>query len=85
MFNSADAAMIENRFCCQLNDLKFYRTDRWYICENPNGPSRKHSWADACGQITEATALAYNAGKESMLRQLVRKRLLLAPILMISC
>ena len=42
-------------------------TNQWNLCENPGGPPRKHAWADACGQISEAKARAYNSGKQTMM------------------
>ena len=45
-------------------------TGQWQLCEMNGGPGFGHPWSDACGTISESAALAYNAGKESMLKQL---------------
>ena len=65
--------LVDGTFSDKPNERAFQNASNslWYICENPHGPSPQHSWADACGEISEATALAYNAGKERMLRELV--------------
>jgi hypothetical protein len=45
-------------------------TGRWQLCETNGGGGFGHPWSEACGVITEQTALAYNSGKDSMLKQL---------------
>ena len=44
----------------------------WWVCENPGGPAHSHAWDDACGEITPATATAWNAGKDVVLDGLRR-------------
>ena len=64
--------LVDGTFADKPNERAFQMNGSWWICENPNGPPRRHSWADACGEISEATAKAYNAGKARMLTELVK-------------
>ena len=64
--------LVDGTFADKPNERAFANNGSWWICENPNGPPAKHSWAAACGEITEAAAKAYNAGKERMLAELVQ-------------
>jgi hypothetical protein len=41
-------------------------TKKWNLCEAPGGPMH-HQWADACGEISDSKAKAYNSGKKTML------------------
>eukprot|EP01052_Picozoa_sp_SAG31_P006299 SAG31_NODE_288_length_18400_cov_55.018851_2_plen_554_part_00 len=66
------SGLVDGTFADKPNERAFQKNGSWYICENPNGPPPRHSWAQACGEISAATAAAYNAGKEKMLNQLVQ-------------
>eukprot|EP00937_MAST-01D_sp_MAST-1D-sp2_P003718 g3718.t1 len=48
------------------------RNGSWWVCENPGGPPRGHAWDDACGEVTAATAAAWNAGKDALLDGLLQ-------------
>ena len=48
------------------------RNGSWWVCENPGGPPRGHAWDDACGEVTAASAAAWNAGKDAVLDGLLR-------------
>eukprot|EP01048_Picozoa_sp_COSAG05_P003311 COSAG05_NODE_150_length_16171_cov_64.740356_13_plen_365_part_00 len=65
---------VDGSFPDKANERAFQNksNNQWCLCENPGGPPSSHSWAAACVEITKDTALAYNAGKEQMLRELVQ-------------
>ena len=63
--------LVDGTFADKSNERAFLRAadGKWYICEAPDGPMH-HSWADACGQISETAAKQYNAGKDAVLKGL---------------
>ena len=67
------SGLVDGTFPDKANERAF-RTGNgtWWLCENPGGPPPAHSWAAACGELTEAKALAYNDGKAQMLMGLAR-------------
>jgi len=42
----------------------------WEICETASGPG-KHTWSDACAEITESQANGYTAGRERLMSSLL--------------
>lgn len=69
---SASWPQVDGMFPDKANERAFQRKSDglYFICESPNGPPSKHTWADACAQITEPQATAYNAGKVKVLQGL---------------
>lgn len=63
------AAGIDGTFPDKSDVFAFQNDTRWFLCENPTGPGRAndHTWADACGEITEQHAKAYNIGRNTVL------------------
>jgi hypothetical protein len=62
------SGLVDGTFPDKPNERAFQTENgTWWLCENPNGPAPKHSWAAACGELREEKALAYNAGKAQML------------------
>jgi hypothetical protein len=64
--------LVDGTFADKPDERAFAKNGSWWICESPSGPPSRHSWRNACGEISEATAKAYNAGKERMLTELVQ-------------